>query len=92
MGLFNFASPSNNDSAASAGQEIELVINDERVTISAAEASNMTVRQVFQRFAANVADVSRVNRYVASGRIVSPDSVAEAGTVYTAAIASESKG
>ena len=88
MGLFNFAKPSNNDN----GQDIELIINDERVTVSAAEASGLTVAQLFERFAGRYADTSRVNRYVAQGRIIAPDSVAEAGTIYSAAIASESKG
>mgnify|MGYP001240729942 CR=1 FL=1 len=89
MGLFNFNAPSNDNAD---GQNIELIINDERVTVSAAEASNMTVKQVFDRFASASADVSRVNRYVAQGRIVAPDSIVEAGTIYSAAIASETKG
>ena len=89
MGLFNFSKPSSNGSE---GQNIELIINDERVTVTPAEASGLTVAQLFGRFASRVADTSRVNRYVAQGRIVAADSVAEAGTIYTAAIASESKG
>lgn len=88
MGLFNFSKPSNNDGA----QEIQLVINSETVTVSAAEAAGMTVRQLFERFAGSLADTSRVNRFVAQGQIVAGDSVAEAGTVYSAAIASETKG
>ena len=31
MGLFNFSKPSNNDGAS----DIELIINDERITVSA---------------------------------------------------------
>lgn len=91
MGLFNFSAPSNNE-AGGVSDNIELIINDETITVSAAEASNMTVKQVFDRFASSSADVSRVNRYVAQGRIVAPDSIAEAGTIYSAAIASETKG
>ena len=92
MGLFNFSAPSQNSDGAGGSDNIELIINDETITVSAAEASNMTVKQVFDRFAAGSADVSRVNRYVAQGRIVAPDSIAEAGMIYSAAIASETKG
>ena len=88
MGLFNFAKPSNDNG----GQDIELVINAERVTVSAEDAKGLTVKQLFERFASKVADTSRVNRYVAQGRIVAGDSVAEAGTIYSAAITSEAKG
>lgn len=88
MGLFNFNAPSNNDNT----QDIELIVNDERITVSAAEASGLTVRQVFDRFASRVADTSRVNRFVAQGTIVAADSTVEPGTIYSAAIASETKG
>lgn len=88
MGLFNFNAPSNNDNA----QDIELIINDERITVSAAEAAGLTVAQVFSRFASSVADTSRVNRFVAQGTIVAADSTVEPGTIYSAAIASETKG
>ena len=88
MGLFNFNAPSNNDG----GQDIELIINDERITVSASEADGLTVAQVFSRFASDSADTSRVNRYVAQGTIVAADSVVEPGTIYSAAIASETKG
>ena len=89
MGLFNFSKPASNDNG---GEPIELIINDERITVSPAEAANMTVKQVFERFAGGSADLSRVNRYVAQGRVVAPDSVVEAGTIYSAAISSETKG
>ena len=88
MGLFNFAKPSNDDNA----QDIQLIVNDETVTVSAAEAKGMTVQEVFRRFASNIADTSRVNRFVAQGRIIAADSQIESGTIYSAAIASESKG
>ena len=90
MGLFNFAKPSNNDN--NAGADTELIVNSERITVSAAEAKNMTVKQVFDRYASGVADLDRINRYVAEGRVVASDSVVEAGTIYSAAIASETKG
>ena len=88
MGLFNFSKPSNNDNA----QDIQLIVNDETVSVSAAEAQGMTVKEVFRRFASNIADTTRVNRFVAQGRIVAADSQVESGTIYSAAIASESKG
>lgn len=87
MGLFNFAKPD-----ASAGQDIQLVVNAETVNVPAAEAAGMTVAELFSRFASNLCDVSRINRYVSTGRIVAGTAVAEAGTVYSAAIASEAKG
>ena len=88
MGLFSFNAPSNNDNA----QDVELIINSERITVSGAEANGLTVAQIFKRFASGVADIGRVNRYVAEGKIVAADSTVEAGTIYSAAIASETKG
>ena len=87
MGLFNFSQPD-----ASVGQDIQLLINDETVTIPAVEAKDMSVREVFAKFASTMCDTNRINRFVSQGRIVAGDSRAEAGTIYTGAIASESKG
>lgn len=87
MGLFNFAKPESN-----AAQDIQLVVNAETVTVPAAEAQGLTVAELFSRFASNLCDVSRINRYVSTGRIVAGTAAAEAGTVYSAAIASEAKG
>ena len=87
MGLFNFSAPD-----ASAGQDIQLLINDETVTIPAVEANGMSVREVFTKFASSMCDTTRINRFVSQGRIVAGDSPAECGTIYTGAIASESKG
>ena len=53
MGLFNFAKPD-----ASAGQDIQLVVNAETVNVPAAEAAGMTVADLFSRFASNLCDVS----------------------------------
>ena len=88
MGLFNFSAPSN----SSEGQDVQLLINDESITVPAAEAKGLTVGQLFTRFAAGACDVTRINRYVAQGRIVSGTSLVESGTIYSGAIASESKG
>lgn len=87
MGLFNFSAPD-----ASAGQDIQLLINDETVTIPAVEAQGMSVREVFAKFASSLCDTTRINRYVSQGRIVAGDSKAAPGTIYSGAIASESKG
>ena len=88
MGLFNFSAPSN----SSEGQDVQILINDESITVPAAEAKGMTVAQLFTRFASGVCDVTRINRYVAQGRIVSGTSNVEEGTIYSGAIASEAKG
>lgn len=88
MGLFNFSTPSN----GSEGQDVQILINDETVTIPASEAIGMTVSELFSRFADSVCDVSRINRYVAQGRIVTGNAIVEAGMIYSGAIASESKG
>ena len=90
MGLFNFSKPAANN--GSEGQDIELLINEETVTVPAAEAAGKTISQLFNQFAAGLCDVSRINRFVAEGRIVDGSAKAEAGTIYRGAIASESKG
>ena len=87
MGLFNFASPSDN-----AAQPVQLIVNDETITVSAAEAEGLSVVELFQRFASSVCDVTRINRFVSLGRIIDANTPVEAGTVYSGAIASESKG
>ena len=87
MGLFNFAAPSNND-----GQDIQLIVNDETITVSAAEAQGLSVRELFERFASSVCDVSRINRFVSLGRIIEGSTTVEPGVVYSGAIASEAKG
>lgn len=87
MALFNFSRPGSSD-----GQDIQILVNDETVTVPAAEAEGLTVAELFSRFASSVCDVSRINRFVAQGRIVSGTSAVEAGTIYSGAIASESKG
>ncbi len=92
MALFNFNRNNNSSDASDTAQEVVLIVNDERIIVSAAEASGLTVAELFGRYASNSADVSRINRYVAQGRSVAGSSAAEAGTVYSGAISSESKG
>ena len=88
MGLFNFAKPSSNNG----GEDIVIIVGDEQITVPAAEAAGLTVEQLFERFASNIADVSRINRFVSTGRVINGTAPAESGTVYSGAIASESKG
>ena len=90
MGLFNFAQPATNNNGGA--QDIQLIVNSETVTVPAAEAEGMTVKQVFSRFASSLCDTDRINRYVSTGRIVDGESIVQAGTVYSGAVASESKG
>lgn len=90
MGIFNFSRPAANN--GSEGQDIQLLVNEETVTVSAAEAAGKTVSELFQQFAAGICDVSRINRFVAEGRVVCGSATVEAGTIYRGAIASESKG
>lgn len=87
MALFNFSRPGSSDE-----QDIQILVNDETVTVPAAEARGLTVAELFSRFASSVCDVTRINRYVAQGRIVAGSATVEAGTIYSGAIASESKG
>lgn len=89
MGLFSFSAPSNNNNNA---QDIQLIVNDETVTVPAAEAAGLTVAQLFRQFADSICDTGRINRYISLGRIVDGTAKAEAGVVYSGAIASESKG
>ena len=88
MGLFNFTSATNNNGA----QDIQLIVNDETVTVPAAEAAGLSVAELFNRFANSICDTNRINRFISLGRIVDGSTKAEAGVVYSGAIASESKG
>ena len=88
MGLFNFSKPSD----PSEGQDIQLIVNSETVNVPLAEAEGLTVKAVFARFASSLCDTNRINRFVSTGRIVDGDSLVQAGTVYSGAVASESKG
>ena len=87
MSLFNFARPESND-----GQKVQLIVNEEVIEIPAAEAQGLTVRQLFDKFASNVCDTSRINRFINAGRIVAGTSNVEAGCVYSGTVSSESKG
>jgi hypothetical protein len=94
MGLFNFniGNSNSNNQGGSADREIELQLNEDSVTISAAEAKGLSVREVFERFASRLGDVDRINKFVTAGRIVNDDTAVEPGMIYRGAISSEAKG
>ena len=91
MGLFNFNFKSN-DSTSSDNQPVILQLNEEQVQIPADEAKGKTVEQLFDQYADDLGDTTRINRYVNAGRVVPGDTVVQSGTVYRAAITSEGKG
>ena len=96
MALFNFnrSSVNSNDNNGSNGVNnvIRLIINDETIEVPTAQAEGLNIRQVFERFASDSCDVTRINRFVAQGRIINGSTAVEGGNVYSGAIASESKG
>jgi len=95
MALFNFnrsSVNSNNNDSNGVNNVIRLIINDETIEVPTAQAAGLNIRQVFERFAADSCDVTRINRFVAQGRIIAGNTTVEGGNVYSGAIASESKG
>ena len=87
MSLFNFRKPS--DSSA---QDIELRLNEDSVSVPFADVEGLTVKEAFERFGSDLGSVSRINRFIAQGRIVTGTASVEAGTVYAGTVASEAKG
>lgn len=93
MGLFNFNFSSNTATAtANDTSVIELALNEEVVTISAAEAAGKTLDQLFRQFAQRLGDVERISRYVCAGQVVDANTQPKPGYVYRGAVSSESKG
>lgn len=89
MGLFNFARPNASGTDTSV---IQLALNEEIVTVPAEQAKGKTISELFTLFASQLGDTSRINRYVAAGRIVDATATPEPGTIYRGAVGSESKG
>jgi len=89
MSLFNFNAPARSNDET---QKIQLIINEDVVEVNADEAKGMTIAAVFRAFASSIGDVSRINRYISTGRIVSGADTVVPGTVYQGAVTSESKG
>jgi len=95
MALFNFnrsSVNSNDNNDGDVNNVIRLIINDETIEVSAAEAAGMSIKEVFERFASEACDVTRINRFVAQGRIIPCSTNVEGGNVYSGAISSEAKG
>lgn len=88
MGFFNFNKPSNTTSA----QPIVLQLNEESVTVTAAEAEGKTILELFQDHAADLGDIDRVSRFINAGQVVNGSDVVQPGTVYRGAVTSETKG
>jgi hypothetical protein len=89
MSLFNFNAPARSNDET---QKIQLIINEDVVEVNADEAKGMTIAAVFRAFASSIGDVSRINRYISTGRIVAGSETVVPGTVYQGAVTSESKG
>lgn len=94
MGFFNFGAASNNTAAAASTERkpVILQLNEEQIAISPADAEGKSVAELFNQYADDLGDTSRINRFVAAGQIVGADTVVELGTVYRGAITSETKG
>ncbi len=93
MALFNFSFNANNNSEdKDAVQQVELQLNEESITVSAAEVKGLTVEEVFTKFCDRLGDVTRISKFVAAGRIVDSSSEVKPGMIYRGAISSESKG
>lgn len=92
MGLFNFNLGNSTTASGSTPEIIQLALNEEIVTVTAAEAKGLTIEQLFTRFASALGDTSRISRYICAGRIVEGASTPEVGMVYRGAVSSESKG
>jgi hypothetical protein len=98
MGFFNFtnktAADNNADDSSKLAkrQDVVIQLNDDSITIAAADAEGKTVSELFQEYGEDLGDVDRINRFVAAGRIVHADTPVELGVVYRGATTSESKG
>lgn len=71
---------------------VQILVNEESVTLSEAQYRGKTVSQLVAEYASGLVDVSRVNRYVINGTSVSGDTVVRPSEIVRVAISSESKG
>lgn len=69
-----------------------LQLNDESVTVSAADAAGLSVRELFTRFAESLGDTARLNNFVMNARAVTPATIVEPGATVRAAVTTDSKG
>lgn len=71
---------------------VTILVNEESVVLSEAQYRGKTVSQLVAEYAGGMIDVSRVNRYIINGTVVSGDTVVRPGESIRAAVSSESKG
>jgi hypothetical protein len=70
---------------------VTLQINDSTFTIPGTDATGLTIREAFQRYATGV-DASRINQFVVNGERKDGSTLVEPGQSIRGAIATESKG
>lgn len=71
---------------------VVLFFNEESVSLNSAQFTGKTVSQLYAEYAANLGDVTRINRYILNGEQVPHTQVVRAGEQYRASTNSESKG
>lgn len=91
MGFFNFGTKSS-DVTSTERKPVILQLNEEQITIDPSDAEGKSVSELFNQYADDLGDTSRITRFVAAGQIVAADTVVALGTVYRGAITSETKG
>ena len=94
MGFFRFNTTTTNSTSDTIERKpVVLQLNEEQITIPASDAAGKTIGQLFQEHSDQLGgDASRISRYVAAGQIISQDTIVQLGTIYRAAVLSESKG
>lgn len=96
MGFFNFGTKTTgaagDDNNQPAAKPIILQLNEEEVIVNADDIGDRSVAELFEDYADALGDVDRVSRYVAAGQIIDGSTRAVGGTIYRAAITSETKG
>lgn len=73
-------------------EPVMIFVNEESVTLTESQYRGKSVSQLVAEYASSLVDVSRVNRYVVNGTVVSGDTVIRPGETIRVAISSESKG
>lgn len=71
---------------------VTLLLNEESITLTAAQFTGKTVSQLFGEYGHQLGNVNRINRFVLNGEIVPETTVVRAGETVRGAVSSESKG
>ena len=71
---------------------VTLVVNEESISLVEAQYRGKSVSQLVAEYAGGIVDVSRVNRYIINGTVVSGDTVVRPGETVRASVSCESKG